>query len=156
MEFFYQKSLECLRHVENVEYTSTWKTEAFGVIRRACRELSAELNAAKEQETSLLAWRERLAEAKTTFGGDIDKYNGTVGSSVEYAKVVDIIGEIMTCRKMITEMLRILNPGEKKYQIWFAPGERERFLKNIGFQEGRMPEIVHMQTLLSRMKELTA
>ena len=145
-----------MRHVENVEYTSTWKTEAFGAIRRACRQLSAELNAEKEQETSLLAWRERLAEAKTTFGGDIDKYNGTVGSSVEYAKVVYISGEIMTCRKVVTEMLRILNPGEKKYQIWFALGDRERFLKDIGFQQGRMPEIVHIRGLLSRMKELAA
>ena len=156
MEFFYQKSLECLECVEKVQYTSTWKAEAFGAIQSACRELSAELSVAKQDEASLLAWRKRLDRAKSTFGDVIDTYNETVGSDVQYAKVQYIQGEILTCRRVITEMLRVLNPGEKKYQKWFALGDRERFLKDIGFQEGRMPEIVHMRGLLRRMKELTA
>ena len=41
--------------------------------------------------------------------------------------------------------------------MWFALGDRERFLKDIGFtgfQQGRMPQIVHMQGLLGRLAAL--
>ena len=158
MDFFYRKSLECLQHVQNVPWMSTsWHTEAFARIESDCRDLSAALNAAKESEASLLAWRTRLMDAKKVFGGEIQKTDDMgVGRVVQYKKVEYINGEIMTCRKLITEMLCILNPGEKKYQIWFALGDRERFLKDIGFQQGRMPEIVHIRGLLSRMQELAA
>ena len=141
MDFFYEKSMECLKHVEHVEYTSTWKAEAFGAIRSVCRELSVELNAAKKSEISLLAWRTRLMDARSTFGGDIITYNGTVGIASAYKIAEYIQREMMTCWKLITEMLRILNPGEEKYQTWYTPGDREIFLKDIGFigfKEGSM------------------
>ena len=156
MDFFYEKSLECLRRVEEVQYTSAWKAWAFEKIRSDCTGLRVELSQAKESEASLLAWRAQLMDAKKKFNGDIDEYNGTVGSDSEYNVAEYIIAEINTCRNLIREMLRILNPQEKMYQIWYKLGDRERFLKDIGFQQGRLPEIVHMRGLLSRMKELAA
>ena len=157
MDFSYQKAMECLQSVGVVEYTSTWKAEAFVKIRSACGELRAELRAAQASEASLLAWRARLMEAKDEFQGYIDQYNGTVGSHSEYEIASHIEGQMMTCRKVITEMLRILNPEEKKYQVWFAVGDRERFLKDIGFTgflQGRMPEIAHIRELLGRLAAL--
>ena len=157
MDFADQKAMECLKRVGVVEYTSTWKAEAFVKIRSACGELRAELRAAQASEASLLAWRARLMEAKDVFEAYIDQYNGTVGSHSEYEIASYIEEEMMTCRKVITEMLRILNPEEKKYQVWFAVGDRERFLKDIGFtgfQQGRMPQIVHMRGLLGRLAAL--
>lgn len=156
MDFFYEKSMECLRRVEEVQYTSTWKAWAFEKIRSDCAGLRAELSRAKESEASLLAWRAQLMDAKNKFNGDMDEYIGTVGSESENNVADYINGEIQTCRNLIREMLRILNPQEEMYQIWYKLGDRERFLKDIGFQEGRMPEIVHMRGLLSRMKELAA
>ena len=156
MDFSYEKAMECLKRVGAVEYTSTWKAEAFMKIREACGKLRAELGAAKASEASLLAWRTRLGDANSAFGSDMSTYDGSVGSAAEYKIAEHINGELMTCRKLITEMLRILNPGEKKYQIWFALGDRETFPKDIGFQEGRMPEIVSMRGLLSRLQALAA
>ena len=157
MDFSYQKAMECLQSVGAMEYASTWKAEAFVEIRSACEKLRVELRAAKESEATLLAWRERLMEARGVFGGSIDRDDGTAGSASECARASYIQRQMMTCRKVITEMLRILNPEEKKYQVWFAVGDRERFLKDIGFtgfQQGRMPQIVHMRGLLGRLAAL--
>ena len=154
MDFAHQKARECLQRVGAVEYTSTWKAEAFGKIREACGKLITELGAAKASEASLLVWRERLAAANVAFGNDISVDDEDVGSGGDYKIAESINGEIKTCRKLVTEMLRILNPGEKKYQIWFALGDRERFLEDIGFQQGRMPEIVHIRGLLGRLAAL--
>lgn len=156
MNFFYEKSMECLRRVEEVQYKSTWKAWAFEKIRSDCTGLRAELSQAKESEASLLAWRAQLMDAKNKFEKDIAEYIGTVGSESEYNVVEYINGEIQTCRHLLREMLRILNPQEEMYQIWYKLGDRERFLKDIGFQQGRMPEIAHMRGLLSRLQELTA
>ena len=156
MDFAHQKARDCLQRVGAVEYTSTWKAEAFATIREACGKLREQLGAAKTSEASLLAWRERLGDASSTFGGAMSKFNGTVPSAGEPAISSSIMGEMQTCRKLITEMLRILNPGEKKYQIWFELGDRERFLKDTGFQEGRMPAMAEISGLLSRLQELAA
>jgi hypothetical protein len=58
------------------------------------------------------------------------------------------------CRNVIKEMLRILNPEEKKYKVWYNRQEREKFLKDIGFLKGTLQPTGEIQTLLGQMKKL--
>ena len=124
--------MECLEQVEAVHYTmNRWKAASFRRVRQKCRKFSTELWGAKQDETKLLAWRTRLLVAKDAFAADI----GTRPSLYE------VLG-------------KKVNPHESAYQTWHAVDERENFLQDIGFQEGRMREIVHMQGLLAELQRL--
>ena len=122
-------------------------------------ELSVEFSTAKGEEKSLVAWRDRLSEEKSAFGGVINKLGveGVVGSATEYQICTDINGEIEGCLKVTREMLCILNPRERQYQ-WYTPGDREKFLKDIGFpgaHHARMGEMVEMRGLLDELKRMS-
>ncbi len=60
------------------------------------------------------------------------------------------------CGNVIKEMLRILNPEEENYKLWYNPEKRERFLKDIGFLKGPLQPTGELQTLLAQMKKLYA
>ena len=131
-------------------------SDSFHTFQAKCGALTEQLKIAKLTEHGLNQWKTDLFDAYNTFN-DYDLSAKVSGTLSDYRLFADIDERLETCRKVIKEMLRILNPEEKQYQVWFALGDRERFLKDIGFtgfQQGRMPQIVHMQGLLGRLAAL--
>jgi hypothetical protein len=158
MDFFYRKCLECLQYVTELHWDSEWYKGAFETFQRECVRLSSELATAKQTEVGLNEWKEALFNAHIRLKVACEPYapNAVRGTSNDYNRLVGINVTLERCRNILQEMLRILNPEEKKYKVWYSAQERERFLKDIGFLSGILQPTGEMQTLLAQLKKLYA
>ena len=157
MDFFYKKCLECLQYVINLYRDSEWCKGAFETFQMECVRLKSELETAKLTEVGLNMWKDSLFRANVTLNAACDFYRNAVkGTSDDYKRLVGINDTLETCMYVIREMLRILNPEEKKYKVWYDMVEREQFLKDIGFLQGILKPMGGIQTLLAQMKKLYA
>ena len=160
MKFFYMKELGYLRNVTEVTYSGSWMTYVFHNFQDTCRKLIDDFNTVKGEERSLVGWRTRLSETSGEFAGLIYTYGpDCVGRrTVDDQSYLDMKTESERCLKVTRESLCILNPGERKYQIWYTLGDREQFLKDIGFpgvHHARMGEMVEMWGLLDELKRMS-
>ncbi len=116
-------------------------------------DFSSELHTADQTEVGLNEWKESLFNAHNKLKVACKPYapNAVIG-----ARLVGVNVTLDRCRKILLEMLRILNPEEKKYKVWYAMRDREQFLKDIGFLQGTLKPTGGIQTLLARMKKLYA
>jgi hypothetical protein len=116
------------------------------------------LETAKRTEVGLNKWKETLFDTHIKLSVATEPYvpNAVWGTSDDYKRLVGINRTLEVCRKVIQEMLRILNPEEKKYKVWYNKQERERFLKDIGFLKGTLQPTGEIHTLLAQMKKLYA
>jgi hypothetical protein len=159
MDFFYGKCLDCLKYVTDLDWDSEWHKGAFETFRSECVRLSSELEKAKLTEVELNVWKETLFDANNKLSRATEPYarNAVKGTSKDYSRVENISRKIELCMKVIKEMLRILNPEEEKYKVWYGRGkEREKFLKDIGFLKGILQPTGEIQILLGEMKKLYA
>jgi len=155
MHIFYGKCLECLQYVMNLPWYSEWCKDAFETFQTECGRLKTELETAKLTEVGLNMWKDSLFHANVKLNAACDFYRNAVkGTSDDYERLVGINGTLETCMNVIKEMLRILNPEEKKYKVWYSALEREQFLKDIGFLKGTLQATGEIQTLLGQMKKL--
>jgi hypothetical protein len=158
MDFFYGKCLECLKYVTDLHWASEWYKGAFDAFQSECVRLSSQLETAKVTEVELNEWKEALFDAHIKLKVACEPYarNAVRGTSEDYRRLQNINRRIEICRNVIKEMLRILNPEEGKYKVWYEPREREKFLKDIGFLKGTLQPTGEIQTLLGQMKKLYA
>jgi hypothetical protein len=137
---------------------SEWMKDEIRAFQQQCGEMSLQLETAKQTENGLNEWKKTLFDAHITLKVACEPYapNAVRGASGDYKVLQDINRTLETCRKVITEMLRILNPDEKKYKVWYAPSDRAQFLQKIGFLDDHN-ERQHAGTtraLLKRLKSL--
>ena len=158
MDFFNMKCLDCLRYVVDVHWTSEWKKDAFDAFKGECVRLGLQLETAKLTEDGLNEWKKALFDAHTKLKVACEPYapNAVWGTDDDYKRLEGINRTLNTCRDVIKEMLRILNPSEEKYKVWYVQQDRERFLKDIGFLKGIVQPTGDIQTLLGQMKKLYA
>jgi hypothetical protein len=154
MDFFYRKCLECLQYVTELHWDSEWYKGAFETFQRECVRLSSELETAKRTEVGLNEWKEALFDAHIELKVACQPYapNAVRGTESDHRRLEGINGTLETCRNVIQEMLRILNPEEKKYKVWYNPDQREQFLKDIGFLKGTLEPTVEEQKTLDGVK----
>ena len=135
MDFFYDKCLEYLQYVKDMRLNSEWMKDEIRAFQQQCGEMSLQLETAKQTENGLNEWRKTLLDAHSTLQSACEPYipNVVRGESGDYRVLQDINQTIDTCLKVIKEMLRILNPDEKRYKSWYAPPDRAQFLREIGF-----------------------
>ena len=135
MDFFHNKCLEYLQYVKDMRLNSEWKKDEIRAFQQQCGEMSLKLETAKQTENGLNEWKKTLFDAHITLKVACDPYapNAVRGASGDYIVLQDINRTLETCRNVIKEMLRILNPDEEKYRVWYAPPDRAQFLREIGF-----------------------
>jgi hypothetical protein len=158
MDFFYKKCFECIKYVTDLHWDSKWKKDAFDAFQGECGRLRSQLETAKLTEVGLNEWKEALFDTHMELKAACEPYahNAVWGTAGDYRRLVGINQTLETCRNVIKEMLRILNPDEKKYKVWSEPRERERFLKDIVFLKVILQPTGEIQTLLVQMKKLNA
>ena len=133
MDFFYDKCLEYLQYVKDMRLNSEWMKDEIRAFQQQCGEMSLQLETAKQTENGLNEWKKNLFDTLRTLEVARHAPNAVLGESGDYRVLQDINRTLETCRKVITEMLRILNPDEEKYKVWYAPPDRAQFLREIGF-----------------------
>ena len=155
MDFFYTKCLEYLQQVTDMSLTSTWMSIQFHKFQGKCVVLSTQLEGAKLTEDGLNKWHNDLFDAYRQFKTDTNKT--TPEFEGDYQVLLQLNDSLQMCKKVIKEMLRILNPEQKKYKVWFAWPDREKFLRDIGFlSTSSVKPIVDIQTLLTHMEKLNS
>jgi hypothetical protein len=149
MDFFYRKCLECLQYVTDLQWDSEWEKGAFETFQRECARLSSELATADQTEVGLKEWKEALFDAHIKLMVACQPYapNAVIGE-----RLVGVNETLDRCRKILKEMLRILNPEEKTYKVWYAMRDRGQFLKDIGFLKGTLEPMVEEQKTLDGVK----
>ena len=158
MDFFCIKCLGCLQYVTDLHWDSEWNKDAFDSFQGECVRLRSQLETAKLTEDGLNEWKEALFDAHSKLKIACEPYapNAVWGTHDDYKRLEGINRTLEKCRNVIKEMLRILNPEEKKYKVWYTWKEREQFLKDIGFLKGIVHPTGEIQTLLGQMKKLYA
>jgi hypothetical protein len=158
MDFFTGQYLKCLQYVTDLRWDSEWYKSAFEAFQGKCVTLKAQLETAKLTEVGLKGWKDTLFDAQDALNVACNPYahNAVRGTSDDYTRLNGINVTLDRCRNVIKEMLRILNPAEPSYKLWYSAQDRERFLKDIGFLSGMLQPTGHMQTLLAQMKKLYA
>jgi hypothetical protein len=123
-----------------------------------CVRLSSELETAKRTEVGLKEWNRALFDAHSKLNVVTQPYapNAVRGTESDWRRLEGINETLNRCSNIIKEMLRILNPEEKAYKLWYNEEEREQFLKDIGFLKGTLKPTGEIQTLLAQMKKLYA
>jgi hypothetical protein len=149
MDFFYRKCLECLQYVTDLQWDSEWNKGAFETFQMECARLSSELATADQTEVGLKEWKEALFDAHIKLMVACQPYapNAVIGE-----RLVGVNETLDRCRKILKEMLRILNPEEKKYKVWYAMRDRGQFLEDIGFLKGTLEPTVEEQKTLDGVK----
>jgi hypothetical protein len=137
LDLFFNEIVECvdrMREAGRGETDSKGVEDAISELVEECRKLKGTLGDDKDEESGLLAWRALLVGAYERYVGSIQQEEnaGSKITSSDYRQIEAINGEIETCRNIIREMLRILNPEAKEYQ-------------------GRMPDRAEMRALLGRL-----
>ena len=138
MNFFYNKCMEYLKDVKDMRWNSDHNPQMKDKItafQKQCGAISLQLETAKQTEQGLNDWKEELFDAHSTMKVACDPYGpfAMKGTDGDYKVLQDINKALEMCRKVIKEMLRILNPNKKEYKIWYAPQDRLNFLRKIGF-----------------------
>ena len=109
-------------------------------IWRHCLSLEHYLLLSTQTEKELNEWKEALFDAHSTL--QVARYKIAVtGADGDYKVLQDINKALEMCRKVIQEMLRILNPAKKEYKTWYEPQERLNFLEEIGLYDKLMSRI---------------
>jgi hypothetical protein len=158
MDFFYSKCLECLQYVTELHWDSEWCKGEFETFQRECVRLSSELEIAKRTEVGLNKWQKDLFDAHIELGVACQPSarNSVECTENDHRRLEGINRTLDRCGNVIKEMLRILNPEEDQYKIWYEARDREQFLKDIGFLKGTLKPTGGMQTLLAQMQKLYA
>ena len=153
MVFFHDKCREYLRHVEGMQLYSEWKKDDFYAFQQKCGEMILQLDIAKQTENGLNEWRKTLLDVQNTLQLACEPYvpNAARGEEGDYRVLRNINQTLETCGKVIHEMLRILNPDEKKYKVWYAPQFRAKFLREIGFLDQNNERQHATRALLKRL-----
>ena len=147
MVFFYNKCLHYLKFITDMSWNNAWMLNSFETFQNKCSESSLQLAIAKQTEDGLLEWRKKLFDAYTVFKNDMDK-NGH-GPDAAYILCQTISDNFRVCKNVVREMVRILKPEKREYQIWYSPQERIDFLRDIGYHQR-----VQMTTLLGELQKL--
>ncbi len=110
--------------------------------------MSLQLKTAKQTEQGLNDWKKALFDAHIKLKVACDPYrpHAMTGADGDYKVLQDINKALEMCRKVIQEMLRILNPDKKEYKIWYAPRDRLDFFREIGFLDTDLDEIACLQS----------
>jgi hypothetical protein len=154
MDFFYSKCVECLESVTAVNWDSEWMKGAFDTFRTECKRLRSQLETAKLTEHGLKMWNTAIFDTHINLKVACEPYapNAVRGTSGDYRRLEGINRTLNTCRDVIKEMLRILNPNENAYKVWDSAQEREQFLKDIGFLKH---SDCKMDSLLSKLAAIS-
>ena len=132
MDFFYDTCLNSLTNVMERPWHCEWMKNQFSEFKTQCGKLSEQLEIAKLTEDGLNEWKENLFSAHATFK-DYTYMTKNPGKPSEHKLFERVTEELEICRNVIKEMLRILNPVEKKYKVWYAWSDRQKFLRDIRF-----------------------
>ena len=146
VEHLVNEIVECvdlMKEIDRGPTSSTRLEDAISELVCTCKELSEDLVDTKDDERSLLAWRALLVEADESFGRKIREAEKAGGkpTAADGRKIAAMNGEIETCMKLISEMLYILNPH----------AHPPAAAREVGMQQGRMPEMAEMRALLGRL-----
>jgi hypothetical protein len=153
MDFFAGQCFQCLQYVTDLHWDSEWCKDAFEAFQGECVTLKAQLETAKLTEVGLKGWKKTLIDARDELNVACNAVRGMLD---DYTRLNGINKTLNKCENVIKEMLRILNPAEPSYKMWYLPQDREQFLKDIGFLSGMLQPTGEMQTLLAQMKKLSA
>jgi hypothetical protein len=155
MDFFYDKCLNSLTNVIEMSWNCEWMQHQFSELKTTCSKLKKQLKIAKLTEDGLNEWKEDLIGAYSKFK-DYRYMAENKGNESEVQLYKRVINELDIFRKIIKEMLRILNPEEKEYKKWYAWLDREKFLREIGFLDEnneRQHGGQDVKTLLDKMHQ---
>ena len=146
VEHLVNQIVECggrMREINRGSTDSTRLEDAICELVHTCVELSGDLVGAKDDERSLLGLRALLVEADETFGRNIREAEEAEGKPTvaDGQQIADMNGEIETYMELISEMLYILNPH----------AHPPAAAREVGMQQGRMPEMAEMRALLGRL-----
>jgi hypothetical protein len=150
MNFFYNKCMKYLKDVKDMRWNSDHNTQMKDKItafQKQCGAMSLQLETAKQTEQGLNDWKKKLFDAHITLNVACDPYgpHAMTGADGDYKVLQDINKALEMCRKVIKEMLRILNPNKKEYKIWYAPRDRLNFLVEIGFLDTDLNESARLE-----------